>query len=102
MAQRRDRSWQELLETGMQFTNELVRTSRQRADELAAVFRREVQRQVEVLGLATKDDVDRLERRVREVEKAGKAKTGKKTAKDSAKKGPTKDKAGAKKPSGSS
>jgi hypothetical protein len=57
MAQRRDWNWEPLFETGMQFTNELVR----------------------------------------EAEKAGK-----KTARDTAKTAPSKDKVGAKKPSGSS
>ncbi len=101
MAQRRDWSWQELLETGMKFTDELARESRKRADGLVAAFRREIQRQVQALGIATKDDVDRLESRVREAEKAGKAKA-KKPAKGAAKKGSDREKAGPKKPSGSS
>jgi hypothetical protein len=41
MAQRRDWNWQQLLEAGMQFTNELALEGRERADELAGAFRRE-------------------------------------------------------------
>ena len=77
--------------------DQVVRTSRQRAGELITALRREIQRQAQALGIATKEDLSRLEDRVREAEKAGK-----KTGKDAAKKGPGKVKAGAKKPSGSS
>jgi polyhydroxyalkanoate synthesis regulator phasin len=125
--------WRQALDTGMQFTaltraeaqrraqklvregqlaqervqtfvDDLVRTSRDRADALVEVVRREIQRQVEALGIATKDDLDRLESRVRKAEKsapkskssagATKKKTG---AKRAAKKTPAKKKAGAKK-----
>jgi len=81
--------------------DDFVRTSRQRAEELVSALRREIQRQAETLGIATKDDVSRLEDRVRGAEKVG-GKADKKTGKDAAKKVPGKDKAGAKKPSGSS
>ncbi len=135
--------WRRLLDTGMQFTaltrseaqrraqelvregqlaqervqtfvDDLVRTSRKRADALMDVVRREIQRQVEALGIATKVDLDRLEARVRKAEGAGRPasgrgsggeraggkKTGGKKAggKGAAKKGPAKKKAGAKKP----
>jgi hypothetical protein len=105
MAQRPGWSRQELLETGMQFTDELVRASRKPVDELVAALRREVQRRVQVLGIATKDDVERLERRVRATEKAGRHRARDTAGKDTAKRGPAKNdraKAGTKKPSGSS
>ncbi len=124
--------WHQALDTGMQFTaltraeaqrraqqlvregqlaqervqsfvDDLVRTSRDRADALVEVVRREIQRQVEALGIATKGDVDRLEARVRKAEKSAPKKsgggaTGKKAgAKRTTKKVPAKKKAGAKK-----
>ena len=124
--------WRQALDTGMQFTaltraeaqrraqqlvregqlaqervqtfvDDLVRTSRDRADALVEVVRREIQRQVEALGIATKDDLDRLEGRVRKAEKSAPTKpatgaTKKKTgARRAAKKTPAKKKAGAKK-----
>lgn len=79
MAQRPGWSWQHLPETGMQFTDELVHTSRKRVDQLGAALRREVQ----ALGIAA----------------------GNTAGKDTAKKGPatnTRPRAGTKKPSGSS
>jgi polyhydroxyalkanoate synthesis regulator phasin len=131
--------WRQLLETGMQFTaltrteaqrraqelvregqlaqervqvfvDDLVRASRTRADALVDVIRREIQRQVEALGIATKDDLDELEARVRKAGrskpaagKSGSAKAGARGKKTGAKraakaKGPAKKKAGAKKP----
>jgi polyhydroxyalkanoate synthesis regulator phasin len=91
MAQSPD--WKQLLETGMQFTemrrsqakrvaqdlasrgqiardqlagtvDELVEMSRRRSDNLRKVVQKEVQRQVGLLGLATKEDLARLERRL--------------------------------------
>jgi polyhydroxyalkanoate synthesis regulator phasin len=85
------------------FVDDLVRTSRDRADALVEVVRREIQRQVEALGIATKSDLDRLESRVRKAEKSTPRKsaggaTGKKAAaKRVTKKVPAKKKAGAKK-----
>jgi polyhydroxyalkanoate synthesis regulator phasin len=55
------------------FVDELVRTSRQRADELVEVVRKEIQRQMEALGIATKDDLKRLEARLRKTEKASRS-----------------------------
>ena len=75
--------------------DEFLRTSRKHAEDLVTTLRREIQRQADALGIATKDDVTRLERRVREAEKAGRPKASKKTAK----KGPAKTKARSKKPS---
>jgi polyhydroxyalkanoate synthesis regulator phasin len=91
MAQAPD--WKQLIEAGMQFSemrrsqakriakelvaqgqvardqlsatvDELVDMSRRRTDELSRVVRQEVQRQLGTLGLATKDDLERVERRL--------------------------------------
>lgn len=48
-------------ERAQAFVEELVETSRRRAEELAEVMRKEVQRQIGVLGIATKADLARLE-----------------------------------------
>jgi polyhydroxyalkanoate synthesis regulator phasin len=45
------------------FVDELVDESRKRTDEMLDVVRREIQRQVKTLGIATKDDLARLESR---------------------------------------
>ena len=78
--------------------DEFLRTSRKHAEDLVSTFRREIQRQADALGIATKDDVSRLERRVRDAEQAGKPKATKKTANKS----PATTKARAKKPSANS
>ncbi len=103
--------WQRVLETGMQFTelrrsqaraivsdlvaqgrlgrdqmssavDEVIEISRRRSDDLRKVVQNEVQRQLGALGLATRADLNALERRLtranREAKKAGPAK--KKTA----------------------
>jgi polyhydroxyalkanoate synthesis regulator phasin len=46
------------------FVDELVDESRKRTDEMLDVVRREIQRQVKTLGIATKDDLARLESRL--------------------------------------
>jgi polyhydroxyalkanoate synthesis regulator phasin len=46
------------------FVDELVEESRRRTDEMLDVVRREIQRQVKSLGIATKDDLARLEARL--------------------------------------
>jgi polyhydroxyalkanoate synthesis regulator phasin len=91
MAQAPD--WKQLIEAGMQFTemrrsqakriagdllaqgqiardqvgstvDELVDLSRRRREEVTTLVRHELQRQLGVLGVATQDDVARLERRI--------------------------------------
>jgi polyhydroxyalkanoate synthesis regulator phasin len=91
MAQAPD--WKQLIEAGMQFTelrrsqakkiaadllaqgqiardqvastvDELVDLSRRRREEVSTIVRHELQRQLGVLGVATKDDLARLERRI--------------------------------------
>ncbi|MBM3675399.1 MAG: hypothetical protein FJW88_10710 [Actinobacteria bacterium] len=66
------------------FVDDLVSESRRRTDEMLDVVRKEVQRQVQTLGIATKDDLARLEARL-----AKQAQAAKKSAKKPAKK-PTK------------
>ena len=107
--------WKQLVETGMQFTemrrsqakriaqdllaqgqiardqlsatvDELVEMSRRRADELTKVVRHEVQRQLSVLGIATREDLERIERRIA----AMNAPASRAAKKSSAKKAPAK------------
>jgi len=102
--------WKRVLETGMQFTelrrsqahrlasdlvaqgqlardqigaavDELIEISRRRSEELRAIVRTEVQRQLGALGLATKRDLEALERRLRARTGAGKAPAKKAPAK---------------------
>jgi len=104
--------WHELLEAGMEFTaltrseaqrrakrlvregqlaqermqsfvDTLVRTSRTRADDLVDVVRKEIAQQVKVLGVATKRDLDRLERRVAKAEQTA-ARTARRAPKKAA------------------
>jgi polyhydroxyalkanoate synthesis regulator phasin len=92
--------WNQLIEAGMQFTelrraqarkiaqdlvahgqiardqvastaDQLVDLSRRRTEELSKIVRQEVQRQLGALGLATKDDIERIERRVAAATKTG-------------------------------
>src|SRR5262245_19623932 len=101
--------WKRYLEAGMQFTelrrsqaravaselvsqgqlardqvsgavDEIVAMSRRRSDELRAIVQKEVQRQLHALGLATKADVERLERKIRDVKKASTKAAKKKSA----------------------
>jgi polyhydroxyalkanoate synthesis regulator phasin len=94
------------------FVDELVDTSRKRTDVLLEVVRKEIQRQVKTLGIATKEDLAKLESRLnKQVKadsgkasgskpKAAKAKpakaSGKKAAKKAAKKSGSTKKAAAK------
>jgi polyhydroxyalkanoate synthesis regulator phasin len=99
--------WQRVLETGMQFTelrrsqaraivsdlvaqgrlgrdqmsaavDEVIEISRRRSEDLRKVVQSEVQRQLGALGLATRADLNALERRLtranREAKKSGPAK----------------------------
>jgi polyhydroxyalkanoate synthesis regulator phasin len=47
------------------YVDELVEASRRRSEQLRAVVRAEVERQLGVIGVATKRDLDALERRLR-------------------------------------
>lgn len=117
--------WKRYLEAGMQFTemrrsqarriatdladagqlakdqvagtvDEIVAMSRRRTDELRAFVQAEVQRQLGALGLATKADLERLERKLSAAAKPGKQAAAKKAPSKSATKAGTKAKTGAK------
>ncbi len=80
-----------------ELVNALVERSRQNTDKLLDVVRKEVRDQIAGLGLATKDDVARLESKL---SKSPAARTGKKAAakkKSTTKKSAAKKKSGAKK-----
>jgi polyhydroxyalkanoate synthesis regulator phasin len=116
----RQPDWKRVLETGAQFTelrrsqardvvadlvaqgqlardqmgaavDEVIEISRRRSENLRKVVQSEVQRQLGALGLATKDDLRTLERRLtrtaRETSRTGPAK---KSAKTGAKRAPAK------------
>ncbi len=82
------------------FVDGLVDESRRRRDVLVHLVRQEIQRQVKVLGIATKDDLARLEARLAKQARAAKKSTKpagtKKSTKQAGAKKSTK-KAGAKK-----
>jgi polyhydroxyalkanoate synthesis regulator phasin len=71
---------------------ELMDRNRQNRQELLGVVRAEIRKQVEGLGLATKRDVERLERRVARLEARGtgekSSRPAKKTTKKTTKKPP--------------
>lgn len=48
---------------------ELAERSAKNRRELASLIQKEIRRQVKGLGLATRDEVERLQRRVRELER---------------------------------
>jgi polyhydroxyalkanoate synthesis regulator phasin len=81
------------------FVDDLVDESRKRTDVLLEIVRKEIQRQVKTLGIATKEDLARLETKLAKSSKSAKATksgapkpakpgsgkgSGKKTAKQSA------------------
>jgi polyhydroxyalkanoate synthesis regulator phasin len=73
------------------FVDDLVDESRKRTDVLLDVVRKEIQRQVKTLGIATKDDLAKLETKLTKQVKTGPAKasgkaSGKKAAKPAGKK----------------
>lgn len=56
------------LVTGL--AEDIVRRSRENAEMVRALVMNEVQRQVKALGLATNDEVERLSKRIRELERS--------------------------------
>jgi polyhydroxyalkanoate synthesis regulator phasin len=60
---------------------ELVEWSKHNRERLAEIVRSEVRSQLKQLGVASRDEVEALRRRVRELEKAGGGKPKKSTAK---------------------
>jgi polyhydroxyalkanoate synthesis regulator phasin len=55
------------------YVDELVEQSRKRSEELRSIVRTEVQRQLHAVGIATKDDLAALERRLKVANGAAKA-----------------------------
>lgn len=77
------------------FIDDLVEESRRRADEMTDVVRKEIQRQVKTLGIATKDDLAKLEAKLNKQTAKGAKRSSKSTTKKSAAK--KSSKSGAKK-----
>jgi polyhydroxyalkanoate synthesis regulator phasin len=63
------------------FVDDLVDESRKRTDVLLDVVRKEIQRQVKTLGIATKDDLAKLESKLAKAPKAAKPASKKSGAK---------------------
>ncbi|HEX2029801.1 MAG TPA: hypothetical protein VHL78_00160 [Actinomycetota bacterium] len=53
--------------------HDLMEWSRRNSDRLTSTIRREVKKQIERSGVATKEEVEALKRRIRELERAGAA-----------------------------
>jgi polyhydroxyalkanoate synthesis regulator phasin len=68
------------------FVDDLVDESRKRTDVLLEVVRKEIQRQVKTLGIATKEDLARLETRLTKQARPGAAKGSGTKAGDATKK----------------
>ena len=86
------------------FVDDLVDESRKRTDVLLDVVRKEIQRQVKTLGIATKEDLARLESKIakEKAAKPAKAATKKKPAKKASSKRSSKSPAKKAKKAGSS
>jgi polyhydroxyalkanoate synthesis regulator phasin len=83
-------------EQAQSVVDELVDRSRRNSERLIDAVRSEIRQQVASLGLATKDDVERLERRIADVATAqgtGRTRTRKAAAKTTIKKGGARKKA---------
>jgi polyhydroxyalkanoate synthesis regulator phasin len=66
----------DLAQRGESRAKELQKAAREIADrsarsrrEFGSLIQKEIRRQIKALGLATRDDIDRLQRRVRDLEK---------------------------------
>ena len=62
-------------EQATKLARDLSEWSRRNSERLAEIIRREVKKQISRAGLATKDEVESLKRRIRELEKGGAKKT---------------------------
>ena len=67
-------------EQAQKFVEDLVARSRKNTDRLMDTVRKEVQSQVTNLGLATQDDIDRLEKKIAATSKPAAKKTSRKKA----------------------
>jgi polyhydroxyalkanoate synthesis regulator phasin len=70
--------------------HELLEWSSRNRDKLAALVRREVKEQLKALGVATKDEVEALRKRVRALESGSKPRSRATTAKRTSKRQPAK------------
>jgi polyhydroxyalkanoate synthesis regulator phasin len=68
------------------FVDDLVDESRKRTDVLLEIVRKEIQRQVKTLGIATKEDLAKLETKLAKAPKSGARATKTSATKKSAKK----------------
>jgi polyhydroxyalkanoate synthesis regulator phasin len=85
-------------ERAQKVVDDLVDRSRKNTEELLALVRAELKSQVSTLGIATKDDIKRLENRINQLSKpAAKKAAAKKSAKTTARKRPAAKASGAKK-----
>ena len=76
--------------------DEVLELSRRRREDLRSFVQGEIQRQVRALGIATRDDLDRLERKITAKPSTAKRTASKATAKATAKKGTAAKKTGTK------
>lgn len=53
------------------FARELIDRAERNRKELTGLIQKEIRRQVKALGLATREDVERLRKRIRELEQSG-------------------------------
>jgi polyhydroxyalkanoate synthesis regulator phasin len=58
---------------------EVAERSARSRRELAGLIQKEIRRQVRALGLATRDDVERLQKRIRDLEKSKRSSSSKKS-----------------------
>ncbi|MGH2812473.1 MAG: hypothetical protein ACRDI1_07145 [Actinomycetota bacterium] len=64
-----------------QLAEDIVKRSRENAEMLRSMVSSEIRRQIRSLGLATREDVDRVAKRVRELERMSAARAKRPTAK---------------------
>jgi polyhydroxyalkanoate synthesis regulator phasin len=87
-------------EQAQSMVNDLVERSRKNSDRLLEQVRAEIRRQFKALGVATKDDIARLERRINDVKTAGSAPAKKAAARKTTAKKSTAKKSTAKQAAG--
>lgn len=85
--ERAERIMRDLAKRGEGRARDIQRAAREVAErsarnrrELAGLVQKEIRRQLKSLGLATRDEVERLQRRVRELEKRGSSTAKRKTS----------------------
>jgi polyhydroxyalkanoate synthesis regulator phasin len=66
-----------------QLTREIAEWSRKNSERLLGIIRQEVKKQISKTGVATKDEIESLKRRVRELERGRKKAPAKRTTRKS-------------------